>query len=374
MDQEQAWRPIGELEAPRLLAALVEPKEPAEQERAGAVAGRPRQMAGNRGRSVAAGAIVLAGAGALVLWWIPPHEAPTRASLPGIGIPGSAASARAGDAPGAIQEPDVNKRIAAAVVAGAAMAGSAGAQTAVQWRVEDGGNGHWYQRIDTFARIDWSTAKGRAESLGGYLACLESQQENLWLWNNIINVGPDSPSEFSGWIGLYQMPGAAEPLGGWMWITGSPLGYFDAAAFDNASGFGPEQYGCYYRNGYWASWADNNAGGCWTNDCETSFVVEWSADCNNDGIVDYGQCRDGTFFDGNANNIPDCCEQSVPCTDCYRYDLNPNGIVDGADLGALLAFWGPVSSAFPRADLNRDGMVDGADLGLLLANWGPCGG
>jgi hypothetical protein len=27
-----------------------------------------------------------------------------------------------------------------------------------------------------------------------------------------------------------------------------------------------------------------------------------------------------------------------------------------------------------RSDLNGDGFVDGADLGRLLANWGPCGG
>ncbi len=30
-------------------------------------------------------------------------------------------------------------------------------------------------------------------------------------------------------------------------------------------------------------------------------------------------------------------------------------------------------SHLPRADINRDGNVNGADLGLLLANWGPCG-
>jgi hypothetical protein len=26
----------------------------------------------------------------------------------------------------------------------------------------------------------------------------------------------------------------------------------------------------------------------------------------------------------------------------------------------------------PEADMNRDGKVDGADLGHLLASWGPC--
>jgi hypothetical protein len=45
-------------------------------------------------------------------------------------------------------------------------------------------------------------------------------------------------------------------------------------------------------------------------------------------------------------------------------DLNDDGLVDGADLGLLLAAWGQ-----PSADLNCDGTTDGADLGLLLAEW-----
>jgi hypothetical protein len=46
-------------------------------------------------------------------------------------------------------------------------------------------------------------------------------------------------------------------------------------------------------------------------------------------------------------------------------DLNQDGVVDGADLGLLLAAW-----ESPSADLNGDGTTDGADLGLLLAAWG----
>lgn len=47
-------------------------------------------------------------------------------------------------------------------------------------------------------------------------------------------------------------------------------------------------------------------------------------------------------------------------------DLNGDGVVNGADLGALLAAWG---SSDPAADLDGDGIVGGADLGLLLAGW-----
>jgi formylglycine-generating enzyme required for sulfatase activity len=50
-------------------------------------------------------------------------------------------------------------------------------------------------------------------------------------------------------------------------------------------------------------------------------------------------------------------------------DVTGNGVVDGADLGALLTTWGAPKG---QGDLNGDGMVDGADLGLLLTKWGPC--
>ena len=51
-------------------------------------------------------------------------------------------------------------------------------------------------------------------------------------------------------------------------------------------------------------------------------------------------------------------------------DLNGDGSVNGADLGILLAAWGPCRGC--AADLNDDGIVGGADLGLLLAAWGTC--
>ena len=120
------------------------------------------------------------------------------------------------------------------------------------------------------------------------------------------------------------------------------------------------------------SWDDATCD-AWDIDDATGVLIEWSADCNADNVVDYGQILDGSLIDESGNGVPDCCEQGLSCISCSAFDLNPTGIVDGADLGALLAFWGPVSPAFPRADINRDGNVNGADLGLLLANWGPCG-
>ncbi len=50
-------------------------------------------------------------------------------------------------------------------------------------------------------------------------------------------------------------------------------------------------------------------------------------------------------------------------------DLNADCTVNGSDLTALLASWGPCAAPC-AADLNGDGVVDGSDLTVLLANWG----
>jgi hypothetical protein len=37
-------------------------------------------------------------------------------------------------------------------------------------------------------------------------------------------------------------------------------------------------------------------------------IIEWSADCNNDGIVDYGQVLNGQLADVNGDGVPDVCQ------------------------------------------------------------------
>ena len=58
---------------------------------------------------------------------------------------------------------------------------------------------------------------------------------------------------------------------------------------------------------------------------------------------------------------------STPCP----ADLTGDGVVNGADLAALLGAWGPCSGSCP-ADLTGDGVVNGADLAALLGAWGNC--
>jgi hypothetical protein len=260
---------------------------------------------------------------------------------------------------------------ALAVTQIALVSGASAQSSAVQWRVEDGGNGHWYELVaipgEGVNRIPWGLARTRSEEMGGHLATINVPEESAFIWSNFNDRFIDAVwgSAFCCWLGGYRVSGQT-----FAWVTDEPYscdsmpcGWPCEGGGENAlyTGIttGPNICVDYHY--------DSFQGG------KPSYLVEFDADCNSDGIIDFGQCLNGSLPDTNSNNIPDCCEEGIPCSPCYAFDLNPTGIVDGADLGALLAFWGPVSPAFPRADINRDGNVNGADLGLLLANWGPCG-
>lgn len=250
---------------------------------------------------------------------------------------------------------------------------SANAQQAVQWRVEDGGNGHWYvAELLSQTGISWSAARSIAIARGADLLTFENAAERTWTWEHVISnasvwVGPVGP-----WLGGYQLPGSAEPSGGWVWVDGSD---YDIAQLwspdqpDNATYCGGDNTHLHYWGAIDGVGDTMDAPcllGC-GNLCFRYAAIEWSADCNSDGIVDYGQILSGQLTDTNTNGVPDICEVD-PCPG----DVIENGIVDSVDLAAMLGAWGTDGGVYPRADINHDGIVASSDLGTLLAAWGPC--
>jgi hypothetical protein len=266
--------------------------------------------------------------------------------------------------------------VTAAAVVGIA-ATVAGAQSgAVQWRAADGGNGHWYAAHLTW--LEWDNARTFAESIGGHLATVSTAAENEFVADRTSLQSQDY------WLGAKRTGSSCSPPC-LEWITGEPWTFEVWVTGDS--------WGCYPANPNACGWNGPGTGTVleingrpdiidgyrkWNDESPDLYfngpiigcpsIIEWSADCNSDGIVDYGQCHDGTLPDYNSNNIPDICEQPR----CQDADITNNQIIDGADLGALLAFWGPVNPVLPQADVNRDGQVNGADIGLLLSHWGPC--
>ena len=216
------------------------------------------------------------------------------------------------------------------LVAGLAVgvAGAASAQTAVEWRIADGGNGHFYAVIGSTQ--SWNAARASAEAMGGTLAGFQSNAERLWciqqavnataVWREITINGVKK--QLGPWVGGYQQPGAAEPAGGWFWTEGGPVDLtgpgYGLNNWNCGSGVNEDRL-CLFSDSQTPSAASvivndlPERGFCesgWTN---PGFMVEWSADCNGDGLVDYGQIQAGDLEDSNSNNIPDCCEVSGSC-------------------------------------------------------------
>jgi hypothetical protein len=142
--------------------------------------------------------------------------------------------------------------------------------------------------------------------------------------------------------------------------------------------------------------------------------VEWSADCNGDGIVDYGQIRSGQLVDLNSNGVPDVCETSItgvqpvsgPAQGGTAINILGNNLPEypSVSIGGVAALnvvrlsasriiavtppnlpgvadvtvnsWTSQNAFYYRpecgSDLDQNGSVDGGDLAILLLDWGPC--
>jgi hypothetical protein len=85
-------------------------------------------------------------------------------------------------------------------------------------------NGHYYDAVAALDP-DWAQARDAAAAssyngLSGYLATVTSQAENDFIVAHF-------PEALDGgyWLGGHQLPGSAEPDGGWTWVTGEPWAY-----------------------------------------------------------------------------------------------------------------------------------------------------
>jgi hypothetical protein len=232
----------------------------------------------------------------------------------------------------------------------------------LEWRAEDGGNGHWYMAVRPFGTVtNWSVAESYASVRGGYLVTVTSAGEQE-LIERLFAGSESCQGDRNGiFLGGRQAPGNA-PSVGWSWVTGEPWSYTNWAATEpnDFAGFAEDYLMLVTED---MRWYDIVLGGAYQT-CAYSAVVEWSADCNGDGLVDYGQIVRGEFVDVDRNGVPDICE--------CRADVNRNGVVDGVDLAAVLGAWGTAGGGGLFTDISGNGVVDGTDLAFILSGWGAC--
>ncbi len=239
----------------------------------------------------------------------------------------------------------------------------------VQWRVADGGNGHWYQGVGTANGIGWASAQVACVSAGGSLVSIGIAAESSWLYETIawrVNLWSNSgPFIVGPWIG------ARGASGNWRWDDGTPWNYSAWSPGEGPPSGDPREQFAHFFNGVGPVVPNNSWGDYFDEPFNHSYIIEWSADCNNDGLVDYGQILAGELADANLNNIPDCCEGGASCNPCPG-DVDNSGAVNGVDLAAILNSWGTSGGKYPGADVNHDSVVNGSDLAIVLNGWGPC--
>jgi hypothetical protein len=264
---------------------------------------------------------------------------------------------------------------------------------AVEWKPSDGGNGHWYSLY--LVPGDSQSPEvhfGVAVAAGGHTATIQSAGENAFVFNLSAGTG--------ALIGVRKNQGSNQGA----WITGETWGYTN---WNSGEGLNSWERYALMPAALAGKWIDTDLSP------RLASVVEWDADCNGDGLVDYGQIVRGEVIDLNQNHVPDSCETSfnavvpvsvsslggetitlrgnfpqspvvvvggVPATNVVRQSktqiafvcpaLEPGFAtvaVDGFVLpGALY-----IRSGCP-SDLDQSGSVDAGDISILLVNFGPC--
>jgi len=97
------------------------------------------------------------------------------------------------------------------------------------WKKSDDGNGHEY--LVVLHEVTWSEAVLEAKKWDGWLATLELDGENDFVFSLIEGIlpiwrlGPNETSDLLGpWLGGFQDPTGIEPGGGWFWLAEGNVG------------------------------------------------------------------------------------------------------------------------------------------------------
>ena len=247
-----------------------------------------------------------------------------------------------------------------------AQTGGSGGMNAKQW-TGAGSNGHWYALIQNGKA--WDVARKYASDNGAHLVTINSAEEQAWVVANILSrVSPESKV----WIGGRAPNGSCTNPDAYYWVTSEAFGYraFITGEPSNAGecALAMRRTAVAGNNGRWESLALTVI---------NKSIIEWEADCNEDGFVDYGQIAMGYLVDNNENYIPDCCELGVPCCpdgrgddqngcggstvfgdcngngrcDSTETDCNNNGIPDDCDIACGTS-----------SDCNANGIPDSCDI------------
>ena len=204
--------------------------------------------------------------------------------------------------------------------------------------------------------MSWNEAQAESEFLGGHLVTLNSQAENVAVFEAFHAVDGIQPED-GYFIGLFQNTNSVlyvEPAGGWEWVSQGMPEYFNWRSNEPNSGGNNGVENCANVFG------ESQGVGFW-NDCSCSIASLYAVAEVPTGAVVSG-CTDSTACNYDAAaNIDDgtCASCEILATACGQ------GTVWDAESGTCIV-------ANP-SDSNFDGCVQLNDLLDLLSAYGNCG-
>ena len=200
-------------------------------------------------------------------------------------------------------------------------------EDAVQWTIEEGGNGHWYLAVEVGESTTESSMIAFANGLGASLASISSLAEDAFVRSVASNATPNTAL-----LGGYETS-----EGEFIWLDGTDFNYtnWDAGQPD---GVNAGEYIAYYEISNFDKWHDVS----FTDSTVSHFIIEFSetlTDCNSNGILDSCEIADNPSLDCNGNGALDSCEDFDDCnyndipdscdiSDGTSNDVNMNGVPD----------------------------------------------
>ena len=169
-----------------------------------------------------------------------------------------------------------------------AVVGTATAQP-VEWRIEDGGNGHWYE-LRTFESFRLHPARSQVLSQGGDFVSITSPAENA-LVSSFVPLAPAVNGLRTFFIGAvrYNAAGCGSYASAFRWVDGSPFVYTQWCGNGNPNCWGEDLVQMPANEGFSDCWGDvYQISGTYGEGSLRTALLEYSSDCNGDGIVDKG--------------------------------------------------------------------------------------
>lgn len=127
-------------------------------------------------------------------------------------------------------------------------------------------NGHAYNVYSIDSIRSWQDAKSYCEQQGGYLATITSEEENTFVYQEVL-----MKSEYtSAYFGLTD----EREEGVWEWVTGEPVEYLNWSWGEPNDEYGYEDYAMFYweyTNGTWNDGSFSDA----TGNAGFNFICEW---------------------------------------------------------------------------------------------------